>query len=98
MYFSATHQVDFDIDRYINLIVPRSQIHRLPRPISWFLGHREAPRKHASILIGWAWSFIRAFTGVALIEGVNRGSTMIQSHGPLIVVESFVSLDSAVRC
>jgi hypothetical protein len=98
MDFSAIRQVDFDIDRYINQIVPRPQLHRLPRPISRFLGYRDKPRKNGSILINWAWSFIGGFSGVALIEGVSRGSTIIQSLRPPIIIGSFVRFPSAFRC
>ncbi|EPE32628.1 hypothetical protein GLAREA_07762 [Glarea lozoyensis ATCC 20868] len=78
---------NFDIDLYINRIVPRSRIHLLPKPISWFLGYREEPTKPVGSIIIWFWSFIGAFAGILIIEAVFR-TPGLHSHGTPIVIGS----------
>ena len=92
MHFPALHRLDFDIDKYINPFIPPSQLHRLPKPISRFLGHRAERRQSTGSIVSWAWSFVGAFSGIALIAGVFKSSASIESHAPPIIVGSFVRL------
>ena len=85
-------RLNFDIDKYINPIIPSSPLKRLPKPISRFFGYREMPEQPLGNVVSWLWSFIGAFSGIALIAGVFKTSALIQGiHAPLII-GSFVSL------
>ena len=89
MHVPAAKDVDIDIDKYLNRFIPRSRIHRLPTPISRFLGYRAHPRKELGNVIIAAWSFIGAFCGVAIIEGVFM-SQSIHAHGAPLIIGGFV--------
>ena len=80
---------NFDVDRYINPIVPRSRLYLLPKPISWFLGHREKPPKQIGNVVTWFWAFIGAFCGILVIEAVFQ-TDMLQSDGAPIIIGSLV--------
>jgi hypothetical protein len=82
---------DFDVDLYINRIVPRSRLHLLPKPISRFLGYRKEPAKPVGSIKIWFWSFIGAFAGILIIEAVFH-TPGLHSHGTPIVIGSFVCL------
>ena len=81
---------DFDIDKYLNHAVPPSPLPHLPYPIAYWLGYRRGPRVHICQPLAWLWSFIGAFCGVALIEGVYRASAALQDWNPPILIGSFV--------
>lgn len=89
MHVPAAKDADIDIDKYLNRFIPRSRIHRLPTPISRFLGYRAHPRKELGNVIIAAWSFIGAFCGVAIIEGVFM-SQSIHAHGAPLIIGGFV--------
>ncbi|CZS91295.1 related to HPP family protein [Rhynchosporium agropyri] len=84
---SKLFSLNFDVDRYLNRIVPRSRLYLLPKPASWFLGHREAPRKPIGNVAVWFWSFIGAFAGILVIEAVFM-SKVLQSDGAPIIIAS----------
>lgn len=90
MKFPSPWQLDFDIDKYLNRFVPQSRLHRLPQPLSWFLGHRKTPQGKPGNVLIWIWAFIGAFTGIILIEGVVKSSPLLQSHGNVLIIGSFV--------
>ncbi|KAI9788118.1 MAG: hypothetical protein M1835_002459 [Candelina submexicana] len=89
MQLPAAKDVNFDIDKYLNRFVPRPRLHLLPKPVSWFLGYRDKPRREIGNVLVWGWSFVGAFCGVALIEGVVKSSPSIQSYAPPIILGSF---------
>ena len=91
MTSQALLQLNFDIDRYLNPFLPPSQIHHFPRPISRFLGHRESSRPNVGNIVSLIWSFVGAFSGIALIAGVFRASSVIHHTGAPIIIGSFVS-------
>ncbi len=97
MKLPAARDVNFDIDKYLNRFVPRSRLYLLPQPISWFLGYRDKPRKEIGNVLVWGWSFVGAFCGVALIEGVVKSSPEIQSYAPPLILGSFVSYSLPFR-
>ncbi|KAI9677390.1 MAG: hypothetical protein M1817_006342 [Caeruleum heppii] len=79
-----------DIDTYLNRLIPRSRLDRLPRPLSWFLGHR-APgeSEHPGNILVWIWSFIGAFCGIALIEAVSLSDAVRRGYDIPLVLGSF---------
>jgi len=81
------HPIDFDIDRYINPIIPRNRLHLLPKPISWILGYRNsAPPRIGNVLVWW-WAFIGAFAGILIVEAVFQ-TKHLQAEGTPIVIAS----------
>ncbi|KAK9238496.1 transmembrane protein [Lipomyces kononenkoae] len=82
---------DFDIDDYINRIIPPSQLHRLPRPISRFLGYRDVPRQELGNVLVCVWASIGAFCGLILVMGVFQASHAIQSLHPPVLIASLAA-------
>lgn len=81
--------LDFDVDHYINRFVPRSRLHLLPRPISWFLGYRIEPMPRIGSLVVLFYAFIGAFTGLIVVQAVFQ-SEGIRDHGAPTVIASLV--------
>ncbi|KAL2065039.1 hypothetical protein VTL71DRAFT_4179 [Oculimacula yallundae] len=84
---SRLSSYSFDVDRYLNRLVPRSRLYLLPKPVSWFLGHREEPRTPIGNVAIWFWSFIGAFAGILVIEAVFM-TKMLQNDGAPIIIAS----------
>lgn len=82
--------LNFDIDHYINPLIPYNRLHLLPKPITWFLGYRENNRKAIGSLVVVWWSFIGAFIGMLVVEAVYM-THGLQSDGAPIVIASLVS-------
>lgn len=82
--------LNFDVDHYINPLIPRNRLHRLPEPISRFLGYRNsAPPRIGNVFVWW-WAFIGAFAGLLVVEAVFHTSKL-RSEGTPIVIASLVS-------
>lgn len=82
---------DFDVDRYLNPIIPYPRWQLIPRPISHFLGHRPHLYKKEGNIVAAAWALIGAFCGLLVIAVVSTHIPSFKSHGAPIVVGSFVS-------
>lgn len=82
---------NFDIDDYIDPILPSPWLHRLPRFVSRFLGYREHDHEEPPDVLIWLWTWIGIFCGVAAVEAVFRTSYFM-SHGVPAIVGSFVHL------
>lgn len=83
--------VDFDIDNYISRFVPPSQLGKLPRPVSRWLGYREEEYQEPPHLIVCFWSFIGAISGVLLIGGLYKYAPGLAKYNPPVMVASLVS-------
>jgi hypothetical protein len=83
---------NIDIDRYTTRIVPPSQLHRLPAPISRFLGYRHEQEQDVGNVLGAVWSFLGAFCGLAVVAAVFNHTTAIQMHHPPALIASYVSI------
>lgn len=82
---------NFDLDRYLNRIVPRSKLHYLPGKVSWILGYRRDPAPQIGNVLVWWWAFIGAFCGILIIEAVFH-TKKLQAEGAPIVIASLVKL------
>lgn len=71
--------------------MPSSRLSRLPRWISHWLGYRpETPKPLGTYEIA-AWSFITAFCGLSVVQGIfNYSDYFISRHVPGIIA-SYVS-------
>lgn len=82
---------DFNIDKFITPYIPRpTWIRHLPQPIRHFLGYRPQPAKRVPDVHVFIWSWIGAFSGVALLEGLFLYSPYFVDRGVLTIVASFV--------
>ncbi|KAG9236476.1 HPP family-domain-containing protein [Amylocarpus encephaloides] len=79
--------LNFDVDRYINRITPRSRLYLLPKPLAWLLGHREKPVGQIGNVLVWFWAFLGAFVGLLVIMAVFQMEAL-QSKGSPIVIAS----------
>jgi hypothetical protein len=81
---------NFDIDKYLNYLLPQPWLSHIPQPISHFLGYRkDAPRKRCDLII-YIWTWIGAFSGVAVIEAVFQRNPYFSDRGVPMIVGSFV--------
>lgn len=86
--------VRFDIDECINPIVPPSQLYRLPKPISRFLGYRETPSPEVGNILIAFWALLGAFLGLLTVGAVfHYSDRILQYHTPVI----FASLVRTIR-
>lgn len=83
---------NLDLDRYVNRIVPPSPLHRLPTPVSRFLGYRKEQKQDVGNILGAFWSCVGGFCGLAVIAAVFNNTESIQMRHPPTMIASFVSL------
>jgi len=81
------YPVNFNIDKYINRIVPRNRLYLLPEPISWFLGYRNSAPSQIENIVVWWWAFIGAFAGILVVEAVFQ-TDQLRSEGTPIIIAS----------
>ncbi|CAG5175416.1 uncharacterized protein ALTATR162_LOCUS10659 [Alternaria atra] len=87
--FTGAREWDLDIDRYLNRIIPPSPLHKLPTPVSRFLGHRKETRQDVGNILGAFWSLLGAFCGLAVVAAVFNNTDSIQWHQPPALIASF---------
>jgi hypothetical protein len=83
---------NFDIDNWLNPLVPSPPWQRLPYPISRSLGYRKQPLKPIGNLIITAWAFVGIFLGIIVIEVVTKHVPVFQQHQAPIIIASFVCI------
>ncbi|KAJ4349001.1 DNA repair protein rad16 [Ascochyta clinopodiicola] len=87
--FKKAESWHLDIDRYLNRIIPASPLHKLPTPVSRFLGYRREQKQDVGNILGAFWSFLGAFCGLAVIAAVFNNTESIQRHAPPAFIASF---------
>src|SRR5690242_13835754 len=95
--FKRAESWHLDIDRYLNRVIPASPLHKLPTPVSRFLGYRKEQQQDVGNILGAFWSLIGAFCGLAVVAAVFNNTESIQQHAPPALIASFVSWQ-AVGC
>lgn len=84
--------VRLDIDKYINPFVPPSQLYRLPKPISRFLGYRETPSPEVGNILVAFWALVGTFLGLSAVGAVfHYSDRILKYHTPI----TFASLGAA---
>ncbi|KZP05336.1 hypothetical protein FIBSPDRAFT_877660 [Athelia psychrophila] len=91
----AVMNLNFDIDKYLNPWIPGSPLHRLPRPVSRFLGYKDAPRQPIGNIMVAAWGCLGGFCGTVALSGLfmsgfikdNGGPIMLGSYGAAAILE-----------
>jgi hypothetical protein len=82
---------EFDIDEIINPFLPHSQLHRLPRWLSHWLGYRDHPQDEVGNLLVAFWACLGTFCGLIVVTALFRFSKDIQSVHPPVIFASLVS-------
>ena len=90
--FARISSWHFDIDRYLNPIIPAPRWNVVPAPIAHFLGHRDEAPKPLGNIVRAFWSLIGAFCGVALVASVSKRVSSIDVRDAPVIVGSFVSI------
>ncbi|OJD31646.1 hpp family protein [Diplodia corticola] len=90
MKLPAAKDVHFDIDQYLNRFVPHNRIHRLPKPLSRFLGYRAEPAPPIGNILQAAWALIGAFCGLTVVTAVYKFAPGIAKHNPPVIIASLV--------
>jgi hypothetical protein len=88
--YSKARKWNLDLDRYLNRVLPPSPLHKLPAPVSRFLGYRKAQEQDVGNILGAFWSMLGAFCGLAVIAVVFNNMDSIQRHNPPALIASFV--------
>lgn len=84
--------LNFDIDKYIGPVIPRSRLDRLPGPISHFLGYRDSPKRPIGNVAIATWSLFGGFIGTAILACFFMSDFIKDSGGP-IIIGSYVCQD-----
>lgn len=82
---------NFDIDYYIQPVIPPPPWQHVPYPISWFLGYRKQAPAATGNLMPTFWAFLGVFSAIVVLEAVVTRVPLFESHGAPIIVGSFVS-------
>lgn len=90
MSFSHPASWNFDIDQWLNPLVPRPPWQQLPNFISHFLGYRKEPLKPIGTLLIAGWAFVGVFLGLVVVELVTKQVAVFQQHQAPIIIASFV--------
>lgn len=80
----------FDIDQWLNPLVPAPPWRWMPYPVSYVLGHRNKPQRPIGNLIITAWAFVGIFAGLVVIEVVSKQVAVFHDHKAPIIIASFV--------
>ncbi|KAK3944374.1 HPP family protein [Diplogelasinospora grovesii] len=79
----------FDIDHYLNPVVPPTALPRLPYPVAHFLGYRTRPPRPLGNILIIAWAFVGIFCSLALIATVGRYVPSFAGHAVPTIIGSF---------
>lgn len=78
--------IDWNVDRLLNPYIPHNPLHRLPKPISRFLGHRSKPTKEAPTILAWPVTFLGTIASLCLVAGIgNYAPGIADLHPPIII-------------
>ncbi|ETN37057.1 uncharacterized protein HMPREF1541_08047 [Cyphellophora europaea CBS 101466] len=81
----------YDIDAWTNPYTPRPPFRHLPAPVARFFGYRSpssSPQQPHTLVV-WACSFLGAFLGVSLLEGVYLNLPALSGHTVPTIIASF---------
>ncbi|OAQ96757.1 hypothetical protein LLEC1_01427 [Akanthomyces lecanii] len=92
----AHHAWNFDIDRFLNPIVPSPPWSHMPYPVAYFLGHRKNKPANTGNLMPTFWAFIGIFCAITIIQVVSKHVPAFESHHVPAIVGSFVSRSNIV--
>ncbi|UNI16949.1 hypothetical protein JDV02_003331 [Purpureocillium takamizusanense] len=82
-------QWNFDIDRYLNPLVPSPPWRHLPYPVAYWFGYRKGKPRDMGNLVPVFWAFIGVFAAILMIEAVSRRVPSFEHKGVPMIVGSF---------
>jgi hypothetical protein len=89
--------LDFDIDKYLNPLIPTPWLYRLPKWVSWWFGYRAAlPRRVPTVYV-WFWTFMGCFCGVSVVQAVFEQCSYFVERNVPGIVGSFVCPPGSFR-
>ncbi|KAI0437180.1 HPP family-domain-containing protein [Xylaria telfairii] len=79
-------QLHFDIDHYLNPIIPPPPWEAVPYPISYLLGHRRFPadKKYGNVLLTLR-ALLGVFVSLVLIQLLSHQIPWVAANGPRVV-------------
>lgn len=79
-------QWDFDIDKFINPVLPPPPWRHLPYPVARWFGYRKDKPAPVGNLVAAFWAFLGVFCAITIIEAVStRIPGFIANHAPMII-------------
>ncbi|QIW99537.1 hypothetical protein AMS68_005055 [Peltaster fructicola] len=88
MSWIKQHIINFNIDTYLNPIVPTNQVERLPKPIAHFLGYRSKKHEEPPIIVSQALAFLGGFIGLLVIGAIYKYAPGISKFNPPVIIAS----------
>ncbi|KAL2182107.1 HPP family-domain-containing protein [Thermothelomyces heterothallicus CBS 202.75] len=79
----------FDIDKYLNPLLPPSCLPYLPAPVAHFLGYRTRPPRPLGNLAMIFWAVVGVFASLAIIGAVDQAIPAFQARGAPIIIGSY---------
>jgi hypothetical protein len=78
--------LDFDIDVYLNPLIPQPWLRRLPKWVNWWFGYRTNLACPVPTVFIWFWTFLGCFSGISVVQAVfERSPYFVERHVPGIV-------------
>lgn len=84
----SDHFLNFNIDAYLNPIIPPNPLAHLPKPISHFLGQRSNPQPEPPLLTQWLLTFFSTVAGLCLAAGVYNHAPGLSNLQPPVMIAS----------
>ena len=89
---------NFDIDDYLNYVVPPAPWKHLPYPIARTFGYRkEKPKTTVGNVVAILWAFIGIWCAIAVLVKVADNIPLFQRQGAPLIVGSFVRTSGSLR-
>lgn len=82
------HVINFNIDTYLNPIVPSNQVKRLPAPISRWLGYRAKEHKEPPVIVSQAFAFLGTLVGLLIVGAIYKYAPGISKYNPPVIIAS----------
>lgn len=89
--FLRKHVLEFDIDYYLNPVIPRQRLYLLPNFVSHWFGYRSPsskPQPRLPNIGAWISAFVGGFIGIAIITHVFAHLPPLGGHQVPVVVAS----------
>ncbi|KAI0526427.1 HPP family-domain-containing protein [Xylaria bambusicola] len=79
-------QLNFDIDKYVNRLIPDPPWHAVPYPIAYILGYRKSlPETPLGNLLLAARALLGVFISILLIQVISHQIPWVAADGPRII-------------